>query len=58
MEKADGNKTVKAVVSLYVKWEKTGSLNRTGKPSKEIRVIEIIERPEYEDGRAQPGRKQ
>lgn len=51
MEKADGNKTVKAVVSLYVKWEKTGSLNRTGKPSKEIRVIEIIERPEYEDGR-------
>ena len=33
MEKADGNKTVKAVVSLYVKWEKTGSLNRTGNPS-------------------------
>ena len=51
MEKADGDKTVKAVVSLYVKWEKTGSLNRTGKPSKEIRVIEIIEQPEYEDGR-------
>lgn len=51
MEKADGNKTVKAVVSLYVKWEKTGSLNRNRKPSKEIRVIEIIEQPEYEDGR-------
>ena len=51
MEKADGNKTVKAVVSLYVKWEKTGSLNRNGKPSKEIRVLEIIEQPEYEDGR-------
>ena len=35
-------KTIRSVVSLYVKWEKTGSLNRNGKPSNEIIVTDII----------------
>ena len=44
-------KTIRSVVSLYVKWEKTGSLNRNGKPSNEIIVTDIIPEPEYVDGR-------
>lgn len=45
-------KTIRSVVSLYVKWEKTGSLNRNGKTSNEIIVTDIIPEPEYVDGRA------
>lgn len=44
-------KTIRSVVSLYVKWEKTGSLNRNGKTSNEIIVTDIIPEPEYVDGR-------
>ena len=44
-------KTIRSVISLYVKWEKTGSLNRNGKTSNEIIVTDIIPEPEYVDGR-------
>lgn len=44
-------KTIRSVVSLYVKWEKTGSLNLNGKTSNEIIVTDIILEPEYIDGR-------
>lgn len=49
IEKKGGNKTIQAVVSLYIKWE----LSRP--PSKEIRITEIDESPEYEDKRKDNG---
>ena len=45
----NGNKTVKSIVSSYIKWESLSS------GSKKIRVVEIIENPQYVDGRSNNG---
>lgn len=45
----NGNKTARSIVSLYVNWE------RIDNNSKEIRVIKVIEKPTYIDGRKNNG---
>lgn len=53
IDKQDGNKTFRSVVSMYIKWEPME--NEGEKRSRKIRITEIIENPEYEDGRKNNG---